>query len=318
MRTVAALCLLGSVGLAHASFDVMFLPDTATGRIVRFDPVNQVALGSFGPSGSVGFAGRYASVIDPNRVAYTGSGGTVIYNPNNGEATQTGTIADTFTRATMDGAGLLEAFNTSVYRYDLFLARTSVDTGLTTNNGLMPIGYNDFIAQGVNASGDLVARRVTGMVPGATTTMLLASAINPTSFGASQGKFTGNTFRQHTVCLNAANQLRLMQVTVNLTSFAVTTSLNTFQLSNQFLATSKLSVVPAHAGYYVIGDDASNAAVTRIIYYGEQGMPLANFTTTAVDVPTTTWGAGIILAPEPSSLGVFAVAGAMMLRRRRR
>ncbi|MBL8049029.1 MAG: PEP-CTERM sorting domain-containing protein [Chthonomonas sp.] len=319
MRIVAGLCFLGLAGVASASFDLMLLPDQNTGRVVRLDPVTGVSLGSFGPVGLVGAARRYVSVMTPTRVAHTGATGTTVYDPNTGAAEAQRNIPNVLTTGLSSGDGLLEVFSNSVFRYDASLAsHTSVGTALVTSVGMLAYSYNDFFVLGTVGSGDLQARRFTNMVGGVSTPLLAASVFNVNTFGTGQGMVVGNSYSYRIVYQNPTGINQLLTLSVNLTTFSVTTSTTALNNSSLFSSAARLSIMPAHTGYYVVGDDATNPAQTRISYYSAENVIQSSFATSAVDVTSLQWSGGIILAPEPSSLGVFAVAGAMLLRRRKR
>lgn len=315
---VSAFALLFAFGCvsAQASFDLMYLPDTNTGRVVRFDPVNNIALGSIGGFGLGATASKYASVLNANKLVYTTSSGVSVMNPNTGEVVHTGSTPNGYTRAVGDGSGYLEAFGTTLYRYDgLTYTSTSTNVG-SVIRGVFGPNFAMSVALTVTG-GDFVASRFNNMSLAASTTMLSAGLFTDNTFGASGGKLnSAGTSWIEVLPYQSGGVHRLLSMSMSLSTGTISSLILSPTLT-AFSSAAKLTYMPAHSCYYVVGDDAANPALTRIQFHSGTGAIFSTYTTSAVDVPTSNWGGSIFLAPEPSSLTLMGLAAIALLRRRK-
>lgn len=311
---LASLICFGCVP-ALASFDLMFLPDTNTGRIVRFDPVNGIGLGSIGGFGLGSSTNKYASVMTADKLAYATSNGLSVMNPNTGEVTLTANLPSTYSRSIGDGSGLLEAFSNRLYRYNgTNFGHTSIVVAPLVR-GVFGPNFDMSVALGV-VGGDLVAHRYNDMVLAATTTVLPAAQFTDATFGASGGRLSSNGASWIEVIPYQIGGLhRLLSMSMSLTTGNIAATVLIPSLT-AFNSSAKLTYMPAHSGFYMVGDDATNAALTRIQFHSVTGNILSTYTTSAVDVPTNSWGGSIFLAPEPSGLTIMGLAALALLRRR--
>ena len=116
MRILCLLAAMGAITTAFASFDLLLLP-SSDGKIHRFDPANQVNLGSFGSGGSID-----GTAINPvnGEIAVIRQGiASMGYNPNTGALLWASNGA-----GTARWLGYNETFN----RYDVLADNRYLDT----------------------------------------------------------------------------------------------------------------------------------------------------------------------------------------------
>ncbi len=136
---------------ALASFDLMMMPG-ADGRVYRYDPVNNIQLGSF----STGLSNRYLTNDNSGNlyVGTSGSANTRVYTWGNGEITG-GYLTTSQRVATNFYNGHLYVQTTnSLRRYDpvsgALLSTINLPTGVTWQTSAMGRGYLHVV--GVNTS----------------------------------------------------------------------------------------------------------------------------------------------------------------------
>ena len=116
MRILCLLAAMGAITTAFASFDLLLLP-SSDGKIHRFDPANQVNLGSFGSGGSID--GTAINPVNGEIAVIRQVIASMCYNPNTGALLWASNGA-----GTARWLGYNETFN----RYDVLADNRYLDT----------------------------------------------------------------------------------------------------------------------------------------------------------------------------------------------
>ncbi len=127
MKIITLLALAGASVVAHASYELMLLPDTATHSILRYDPITGTSLGSFGGLYLAG--GVDAVIADPTTgrayVHDVVSNKISAFNYSTGEFIKSipvpgtaATWAGAFSRINGGGGFIFSSYGSNAYRYD--------------------------------------------------------------------------------------------------------------------------------------------------------------------------------------------------------
>lgn len=303
---------------AHASFELMILPNASSSVLTRWDPVSRVNLGTIGEQG--GSSVMSVNQMATGNIAATSSVGTVLYEPYSGTYQGSQPLPSTLCSIDPNHATLYEAFGQFVYRYNgtTGASISNLSTGLNIY-GIIGVTSTRAFVYGTNASGDLVARGVdfsTSTLSAQTTIVAAASVASPNLIGmgavsvnATSGGFAVKFTYRNSLNLNYLNVMNYNS-SMALTSFS-STAISGF-------GTGALCVISGHLGYYVVGDDAASSTVTRLTRYGTDNVILGSSTTSSVDVPSYRWSGANILAPEPGPFVAMGLGLAALIVRRRR
>ena len=315
MRRIALLLIVLVTASANASFDLMLLPSTVDSQVRRFDPVNRIGLGSFGNLG-VG-SGISVNLQSANNAYVTSGNGTQVYNISTGETIGGGFVPDAITTTSLDGQTLFETWGNRIYRYDsglnLNFGSGVIASGLVSS---LSLGLNRVASFGTDSLGNfsyIIFDTNAGTI-GTWQTIIPAA-----SFGGI------NTIGTGFAALEGGNmRLRIPYRTNTSTDvFQTLTFINNGVLtaSTQFFMTGYgaglKSIMPGHAGFWIVGDDISSATTTRISKYLGNGGFAGTYTTTAVDVPSTRWSGANVVAPEPGSMIALGLGIAALLKRKK-
>lgn len=323
MRSCFALVVILSAGLAHASYDLLYMPDVAGNRVHRYDPVARAYLGNFSVATSRFVAAHASSpYVVSSSLSVVG-----VYNGSNGQFVNTANAVGI--AASMTPSGSLLAFSSASAFREMTLPTVSnvvVNglSGILDARGIVAVGSNRFVVGRVTG-GDLVLNCYNS-----TGTSLLSSTLVAANAGiAAQVATTGIgvttsstgavqlwfTWRRNTNVV-ALSRFNVTGTTTNLSDVLDLSDFSTVDVD------TTQSVVGGHGNsVFVVGADATNVALTRIVQFGALGSSstqIANYTTSAFAVPTATnWLGANVVAPEPGSWLAVAAGMALVLRRRR-
>ncbi len=315
--SLSLLVLVCVSGGANASFDLMLLPDTTTGGIVRYDPVNRVRLGTFAQSVESGWHSVNLSSTS-SQVYLTGSH-TSQYNYSTGLPVNSTTFPAGITSSNIGGTAFTESFGATAYRYNSSMGSTgNFGVNVITQLSSVPMGNNRVGILGLNAVGDLVID-VHNITNSTFVTSLIRSAASYNADSASaltvisdngDGASLFLTFRSAGVHI-------LSQLTVNL-STSLTSNLNYFSNISGFAVGAKQCIVRSHDGVYIVGRDATTPTLTRITAVNNARFITSNYTTSDVSVPTSRWVGANVVAPEPGSMAVLGLGLLGLVKRRKK
>ncbi len=313
---VAFTIVLG--GVAHASFDLMLLPDQATGRILRFDPINQVQLGSL----NVHSASKAVAAKSGSRFAYsTNDQGGVKFDYSTGERFNAVTFPDGAISLNHDGSRVYETIGSSfVYRYDANLGYLGNFTAGPIVNTMAAQQYGSarIIALGLNSSGDLVAANfdTTSFTQVGPTIMLVAAAnylagsnVNGMSFVNGSGMLAYRASDAST---------RLLRVNLDANMGASSTTTAPIVTGYATSTSSTATVVAGHTGFFVVGTNLSGTGTYISEYVNPNGGVSSVYTLNGVLMPTGRWRAANIVAPEPGTMIALSAGVLALLRRRKK
>lgn len=313
MRFSTLVFVFGIACRAMASFDLLLLPG-ADSKIYRYDPVNNVSLGSFG---SGAFPG--STTLDPH------TGELVVFR---GDATQsydysTGALK----RVTTGGGGVTWAgYNQALDRIDVLVGGTYLDVitppftyqfGPPLGGGL---GVKNYIRYG---SGVAIGMRITGgdlqMQKWSGGTADAGS--NTYGFGGLTAvsnliSFAGTTVFVATVA--GSSTLYFVNEPLD-EADPINASLTGISITAGYDASMPYYLLPNHTGLYFAGRDSSTGdwRVSNLNYVG--GIA-TYYNSSSVVVPVTYAAAmpSVVLAPEPATMITLGLGLVGILRRRRK
>lgn len=310
MKSLLTFAILATVAAqASASFDLTLLPG-ADGRVYRYDPANQVMLGSFGAGPAI-----KSIAIDPTRRTALVSRSMLgdIYDYSSGARMMTGSSSsyvyatyyhsagdqfDVLFRDTVNNTSYLDRVLTSDGQYHL---------GPNLPTQMLSVRrYSDLTGVGVslNAGTGFTVTRLNSSLASVNS----VSFSNPVTAISPMAVFGGKTY--FTTCSGAT--VNLFQVTPQGTGLAVSTALSVVNLD----ATQRVFVNANHSGLYLFGKDNASAN-WKVAEIASNGTEYAQYSTTVLNVGYTDASPDTFLAPEPSSL-VAVCVGAVLLKRRSR
>ncbi|MBL8049427.1 MAG: PEP-CTERM sorting domain-containing protein [Chthonomonas sp.] len=322
MRWFGCLVVAALAPVASASFDMMIWWNVNTNRMQRYDPINRLSLGSFGPSTSldnVTHSGNlaYTSAFGSKWFAYDYSTGQQVASTVDGRNINTNLVVDSTGRLTYGVSSsvlYLDSIN------DPTATTLATISGATVKN-IVDVGNGYLMVQSRTSTGTIslaTVNKTTGVVSTLGTTYTTGDV----SFG--QMVLHRDTDGSNYVTMAR----RITSGGVFLETFFVgsagtITHQSTFVLPDWFSATtdSRVNLVSAHNGFWAVGRDFSTPATTRLIKFDSDSLPSMEDSFLAPEI--VTFGAGdwtmtCVVAPEPGSLGVLALGGFALLRRRRR
>ncbi len=296
------------------------------GRIHRYDPVNQVSLGSFNAGSSNLFI-----TADSNGNAFYGStAGNAIRQVRYG----TGELVQVLSGLN-SGRSLDQSGNSIYMLAGSFVRRTGIVGGSVTSVPLSGgvtwrtsgVFGNTYTAIGTDANHQIVVQSInltTFTVGGLQGTNVFAQA------GSSMGKASATSNPG-----SFDNQLAFSYLTsdgaLNFGSFSlfsdgslITPALGGIGLSGFSIANYMPTVTAGHSGWFVYGQDASASTVARISRFDLFRSPLNTYSYTIAapggEVPagaSSGYHVYNVVAPEPGTLLALGVGGLALLRRRR-
>lgn len=300
---------------AEASFDMMLLPDTNTNRVVRFDPNNRVALGVFGDFGPFGGV-RYVTAGAGGQASLTSDTGTSIVNYNTSLVSGLQLSPYDKTSFSPNGGRLFTGVSNFIETYSPSLSFQAQWFGPNVINTVAATSDNLALTFGWN-SGSVMVRsfNTSGSFSSA---VFAGSLVANGSIGSSQAAVNGTTAMAGVSFVDTTGVRYQARVVQNLTTGTFIITSNFLPIGNLFAQNANVMVMPGHGGWWLVGDDAANADITRIGYYASDFSSAYSYTTNAVNVPRVGWGRHNIVAPEPGTIAALGIGLAVLLKRRRR
>lgn len=325
MRLIFAASVVLAAVSAHASFDLMIAPDTVSGRYVRYDPINRIALGTLNISSS----NRVTAVSSRQGGLYTYSGGWMQVNNFTGERLSNPSFSTLETLLfNSDGSKVAQYTD-----YTVRISTLSSTTGLLVNGpswtvpsgfmvkGVTPAKDNRWIVYGTTSLG-LSAYIITdsGTTVGSPTQIV--STANMLTSGIGMGiAVPYGTSEQFAVCFRSKtkqHQMATMEIRSNGFGMVFSQILSNFSSTD---GNNSLGLVAGHNGFFVVGADAVTPTSTRITEMDSitPFYEVDSHTTTAFAPPfLTSWRMANLVAPEPGPMIALGVGLAALIGRRRR
>lgn len=317
MRALKAVFALGvAIGAVtvHASFELMYLPQPAVGRVLRYDPTVRATLGSFGVPGVTQVlyrSGQYGYVKTP--------AGPYRYDFFGGYAA--GYVSTAATSINASGTDVFRVTG-SVFaagRNLVTLTETSITLGasaeryLPLQNGLSQSWFRSgtsLITSIHNASGTLLSTVTSSISVAADYLGVPISIVNR------QGAVTSVIpFRK-----SGDTNWSIMRSVVS--SDGAHSSSSALLGASSFDISQAIAVAPAHFGYYVVGADTTTPSSTRFAQFDNDSTGVQydtwteSFDIRATVSSSTPFSVGMTVAPEPASILALALGGLVLARRR--
>lgn len=313
------------VATSHASFEMMLLPG-ADGRIYRYDPVNNVNLGSYrGAAGvtmvAANLGGKAYGTHYTNAIAYgheystgiaIGSASTGIFNSTASEL-----VGDTLF---VMGTGEVRKFNTLTGAQ---VAAVSLASGVSFRT--MTRYANRLIFMGLNGSNQLTYQTMDmdAMVGSATVTST-ATVLAGSTIGKATAlrNSTSNTTLALFTYQESATVMRMGRFSLNLDG-TIVSGATSAQAINSFSGTNLMPALMAgHNTVYIYGQDATVATDARLTSYDLHISltPSLNSTFAAgggFRSGLHGYQGAILVAPEPGTMIGLGLGLAAILKRRR-
>lgn len=317
-----SLALIGASNAALASFDMLMMPSISSGRINRYDPINNVSLGSF----NGGTAARLITINQATNRAFvydTGVNRLRSFNYNTGEIL--GGNLSSASIISMDyhapSNRLWHITSTGISRWETSVAfTTSVQTNTASFSAQSGTLINDsvYAVFGLNATNQIVVNNYnasTGAFISAITTPVAVQAGSrlgqATNFLASAA---GNTPYAAVTYRDSSGNPFIYRSGYNASNVVI------FDIGSQALTGyNAANVTPAlvrgHEGFFVVGQDSTTGTLTRIQQFDNSGAfgLVQNTTMTGATYSAGAYQVANVVAPEPTSmialgLGLIAIA----------
>ncbi len=314
-----ALCLSPC---AFASFDMMLYPSQAIGRVNRYDPVNNINLGSFVSGGnsrviSIDQGSNHAFVFDGanSRLKKLNYNTGLLAAPNLSISNVTGIDYHAATDR------LWGITSTSVFYWtqvSTSIVQPTDTPGVTWSSSF--VNGNIFTAIGRSTTNELVSQSfntTTGLSIGVFNSGIILASGSSIGKAASVPSFT---FGQNYVVFSYADSagvLRLGRFIVD-TNGLLETFFGSQDLTGIF---SRTSVMPAavngHESFFLVGQDSVTSTLLRSSQYDTAGP----FIVMQSNTITTTFSSGAfqvanVVAPEPGTMIAIGLGLAALAKRR--
>ncbi|MBL8048488.1 MAG: hypothetical protein JNJ45_07390 [Chthonomonas sp.] len=317
LRLIALVSVVSVAALSSASFDLMLLGDNTTAgsqRVMRYDPVSRVALGSFGTGFLNADVTGIATDASTNRAfVLTANGRVTTFNYNTGDYMSTFTISTLYGNIAWDStSGLLFTGNgggsgTSPGRgYDSNGVAQVSNTGSLGTASLRNGASVYRLSWGVNSVATLVEVQQHALSGGAPT-QAVPSAVAWTGANVPRAALYSVTNQFLGLTLNAGN-LEMWSIPTNSAGTNGSVSLvENFGASTN----NNIDMVAGHGPlvYVLNGNQIISYNSTVSLNLGTSTLPFGS--------ATTIGGMAIVLAPEPGGFLAFGVAALFLARRKR-
>jgi hypothetical protein len=325
LRTAIFALLVGTVVAAHASFEMMLLPG-ADGRIYRYDPVNNIQLGSYRTStGTTMVSADLGGLSVSSRIGASSffkhfySTGLV----ENAISGTTGSVA-----SELIGDTLFVCYPSLIVKYNIhtgaILGTQSSGSGITYRT--MAYLNGQLSVFGVNSANGIICRNVDAATMLGTTVLTLGDTSSAgTNFGKAAVLFNAGTGTGRAVFtyLDSSGLLRYTSLPVLSTGALDTTFINYTTLMGYASNKAMPAFMAGHNSLYLYGQDdtvATNARLTTYDYH--VGLITGASTTFAAgggfSSVLTPYHGAILVAPEPGTMIGLGLGLAAILKRRRK
>lgn len=323
-RLISVVSLAMASMAAHASFDLMIVPDSSGNGYVRYDPINRVALGTV----NVMNGNRVTAISSNPNGLYAYSSGWMQVNNFTGERISNPTFATSTLLYNLDGSKVATYTNFSVNINSLspssgFLIAGpswSVPGGFTVQ-GMTSVSGNRWVVYGNSAAGmsaylindsGLTINSLVGFIPLAN--MMTSGIGMGTRVQYGSTEYFTMAYRPNSV----SHGLVSLQVTGSSLVYASGQTLGNYSTAN---VNTSLGLVAGHTGLFVVGADATTPTSARITEFDSAPIfvSVSSYTTSAFSPHTSgSWRMTNLVAPEPGPMIALGVGLAALIGRRRR
>jgi hypothetical protein len=324
LRTAVFALLVGTVVAARASFEMMLLPG-ADGRIYRYDPVNNIQLGS------------YRTATGTTMVSADLGGLSVSSRTNNSSFFKhfysTGLVENSISGLTgsvateLIGDTLFVCYPTSIVKYNIntgaVLGIHNSGAGITYRS--MAYLNGKLSVFGVNSTNVVIGRNVdAATMLGTTVSSLFETSSASTNFGKAAVLFnTGSGFGGAAFSyIDGSGNLRFISLPVLSSGDLVFSNVFFTTITGYASNRAMPTFMTGHNSFYLYGQDATVATNARLTTYDFHTGLIAGTTTTfaaggGFGSSLTPYQAAILVAPEPGTMIGLGLGLAAILKRRR-
>jgi hypothetical protein len=325
LRTFAFALLVGTVVAAHASFEMMLLPG-ADGRIYRYDPINNITLGSYRTLSSMTMV-----TADLNGIAFsshTGGFGFLSHDYSTGVPTGSLFGLTASIASQLVNGSLYVMTTTEVWKFNATTGalQGTYGSGGATTFRTMANFANRMIVIGTNAGGQITYQTfdMTTLASSGTTTLATTVFAGSTmgKAAALRNERTNANLAAYTYRDSSGN-LTVGRFAINNDGTIPMSTTYTTALSGYSVTNFMPALMAGHNTVYAYGQDVTVGTDARIVTYELNTSLLAN----------TSWtfaaGGGfrsfahpyqgaILVAPEPGTMIGLGLGLAAILKRRRK
>lgn len=330
MRALSLILALGVPLVAGASFDMMLIPSHNTNAVHRYDPINNISLGSF-PT-LVGNITSVAAVAGASGAVVNGGTGTQVINYDTGQRISSGSNPTGFCVLDSTGNNWFEGSVLGNRRRGtvnpLAVTSGSITTGMTSGSSIVLSNPTNVILLGRNSAGDIVLVGgnpfSTSPFPAATIAVAAADVLAASQPGQ-LAMFTvaGNLKCGFVYRSIASGTYRLITFSINADgTLPGTLSTNFTSLPSLFDTTNAattVAVVAGHDGAFAVGVDSTGAGTRIVELGGSLGINTGNsYLNSNVTAPIgRRWHMANVVAPEPGTMAALGLGVAALLRGRK-
>ena len=322
LRILSAIAALVSAAGASASFDLMLIP--GSDQIHRYDPVSRVSLGAYDHNG-----GRIIAANSSGR-SYAGEvSNAQVQSYSNGQYHGNLAILNSTRSMELAGNGLFSLASTTMRKTDIVSgASTNVTLSASVNWYSLASYGNHVVATGLNGSNvisfqsiDINSLALSSVVTG-NVTVIAGSILGKSAFTTNPS----TPSQLPTLMIAYASTTGFLSVAkATLSSGVMSGALNSSALTG-FVATNSMpSILSAHGGWWVYGQDTggTNVRIQRQENLTGGGNAFSVNYTMAVPgggsfSTATHYQPGMVVAPEPAAFLPLGLGLGVLLRRRRK
>lgn len=324
LRLISVFSLAMASMAAHASFDLMIVPDSAGNGYVRYDPINRVALGTVNVMGG----NRVTAISSNPNGLYNYVSGWMQVNNSTGERISNPTFTSGTLLFNLDGTKVAQYTSSSVNIATLSSSSGSISLGPSwavpgglSVQGMTAVSSNRWVVYGTTVGGmSAYLINDSGVTLGSLSNFV--NSPNMLTTGIGMGTRVVNGTSEYFVMGYRANggshNLVALQVLASALSYAAAQTLSNFSTVN---VNTSLGLVSGHTGFFVVGADSATPTSARIMEMDVAPVfaTVSNHTTNAFAPPTTgSWRMANLVAPEPGPMIALGVGLAALIGRRRR
>lgn len=326
MKSLFFAGLLATSAFACASFDLMLIPGN-DGRTHRYDPANNVLLGSYTSWPS----NNRIITTEAGGLAYSAAGSSAIqaHNFSNGQNMWSNVVGGTVVAMELADTRLFSLLNSGTFQISNKVTGEAVTINLLASGNTWKTmaksgKYISFI--GVSGTTGAIVYQQFNTETGVLGTMIPTNLV-PIS-AAKVGKAAGfrnsltNTGLTAFSFIDSGGTLQLGSLASDSNGLLFGTT-STITLSNFTGLGQMPAIVAGHSGFFAYGQDSTTATLARVRQYTVFNSPFAvgdnTFTAPggSFSTSTNTFQVGNVVAPEPGSLVALSLGMCAVLRKRR-